>query len=145
MKRLALVAGAVLVALSGCAGAADTPTQPVQTQPVPVQKGPPPTLGTATDAFALCLRALPDRHVVSAEWTTVGDLRAWGHGGPVQQRPLSKAFPGAAPEEPAVWCWTQEAADSVTAWGVHGSDPAERAIGIVGPTGTIPSGPPVIP
>src|SRR5262245_47590479 len=125
MKRLALAAIAILVGLGGCAGDANARTQPTgPAQTEPVQKGPPPTQGTTMiDALALCLRALPDRHVVSAAWTTVGDLRAWGHGGPVQQHPLSRAFPNAAPEERAAWCWTREAVDNVTAWGVHGSDP----------------------
>jgi hypothetical protein len=103
------------------------------------------TPATMTDPLVLCRQALPDRDVVSGTWTTVGDLRTWGYGGPMQKRPLGNVFPPSAPTEPAGWCWTREAIDSYTAWGVHAPDAAERAITVIGPTDVIPTGPPVIP
>ena len=98
-----------------------------------------------TDPRALCRQALPDRDVVSATVTTVGNLRAWGYGGPVQKHPLGNVFPSAAPSDPAVWCWTRDAVDSYTAWGAHAPDAAGRAITVIGPTDQIPVGAPVVP
>jgi hypothetical protein len=103
------------------------------------------TPASTTDPLVVCRQALPDRDVVSGAWTTVGDLRTWGYGGPVQKRPLGNVFPPSAPTEPSAWCWTREAVDSYTAWGVHAPDAAERAITVIGPTDVIPTGPPVIP
>jgi hypothetical protein len=136
MRRLAVASAvlAVLVGLGGCAHNSDANTG-----------SRPAVSATAADPLTLCRQALPDRDVVSAEWTTVGDLRTWGYGGPVQQHPMGTAFPASGADDRAIWCWTREAADSYTAWGVHPPDGAARAIGIMGPTEMTPSGPPVIP
>jgi hypothetical protein len=141
MRRtlLPLMAIAVLLGSGACADQTDTgtaapsgPTTPTETIP--------------TGALALCQRALPDRDVVSGTWTTVGDLRTWGYGGPVQKRPLATAFPGAAADARAAWCWTRQAADDYTAWGVPAPDGTPvQAIDLMGPMNTNPSGPPVIP
>jgi len=138
MKRLAAASAilAVLVALAGCAGDRNTSSGTGSDAS---------TQATPTDAIVLCRQALPDRDVVSGIWTTVGDLRTWGYGGPVQKRPMGDAFVPSAPTEPAAWCWTREAVDSYTAWGVHVPDAAARAITVTGPTDVIPTGPPVIP
>jgi hypothetical protein len=123
------------LALGGCAAAPGSgPTAPPTTAP--------PTV--VDDALAACRLALPGQDVVSATESTVDSLRAWGYGGPVAKHPLANAFPSAAPTDDAMWCWTRQAADDYVAWGVWGTT-AVRAIGLVGPTTTIPSGPPIIP
>lgn len=139
MRRtvLPLVAIAVLAAAGACAGRSGTagPTAPSS-----------PTTTSPTSALALCQRALPDRDVVSGTWTNVGDLRTWGYGGPVQHRPLATAFPGPGDDAPAAWCWSRQAADNYTAWGVLAPDgPAIRAVNLIGPMSGTPSGPPRIP
>lgn len=103
------------------------------------------TPATTTDPLVLCRQALPDRVVVSATRTSVGDLRSWGFSGPVQKRPLANVFPSAASSDPAAWCWTRAAVDSYTVWGVHASDTPRRAITATGPTDVVPAGPPLIP
>lgn len=141
MRRTALplIAIAVLAAVGACAptsgpGGTVAPTAPIGGSTTP------------TSVLALCRRALLDRDVVSGTWTTVGDLRTWGYGGPVQKRPLATAFPGPGDDAPAAWCWTRQAAGNYTAWGVLAPDgPAVRAINVIGPTSTTPSGPPRIP
>jgi hypothetical protein len=60
-------------------------------------------------------------------------------------RPLRNAFPASAPADLAAWCWTKDAPDRYTAWGVTATDPPERAITVAGPTPVTPSGPPVVP
>jgi hypothetical protein len=141
-RRAAVILSlAILFAATACAqGVPEAPGAPSS----PVGPARPPTTGPA-DALALCRRALPDSDVVSGTWTTVGSLREWGYGGPVQQRPLADAFAGTAAAQAAVWCWTREAADSYTAWGVLGPGSTDRAITVNGPTRQTPSGPPIIP
>jgi hypothetical protein len=138
MKRLAVASAvlALLVGLGGCTRDRDTSPGTGLDASTPA---------TTTDPLGLCRQALPDRDVISATRTTVGDLRAWGYSGPLQKHPLGNAFPASAPTEPAAWCWTREAVDSYTAWGVHAPDLAERAITVTGPTDEIPAGPPIIP
>jgi hypothetical protein len=116
----------------------------------PVPTGQPTTAPSdgarpAAVALSACRVALPGHDVVSGAWTTVGALRTWGYGGPKPTRPLRNAFPAAKPTEPAAWCWTKEAADRYTAWGVHAPGGALRAITVTGPTTTTPSGEPRIP
>jgi hypothetical protein len=123
---------AALVATASCA-ATVTPAATITT--------PPP----ATTALALCRQALASRDVVSGTWTTVSDLRSWGYSGPVQQRPLRDVFASAAPTDPAAWCWTKDAPDSYTAWGVRPNDTPQHAITVTGPTTVTPTGRPVIP
>src|SRR5262249_49471691 len=141
MKRLAIASAvvAVVVGMGACARD-DSPD---------VARGPsassPSTTSASTDTLGLCRRALPGREGVSATPTTVGDLRTRGYGGPVQKHPLGNVFPASAPGEPAAWCWTRQAVDSYTAWGVHVPDAAERAITVIGPTDVVPAGRPVIP
>jgi hypothetical protein len=113
---------------SATTGVADTTTPP------------PPTT-----ALSLCRLALPSRDAVSGTWTTVSGLRSWGFSGPVQKRPLRDVFPSASPADLAVWCWTKDARDRYTAWGVRPQDPPQHAITVTGPTTVTPSGPPRIP
>jgi len=138
MKNLAVASAvlAVLVGLGACAHDSDTNAGTGPTVSTDVS-----TPATTTDSLVLCRQALPDRVVVSATRTSVGDLRTWGYSGPVQKRPLANVFPSAASSDPAAWCWTKEAVDSYTAWGVHGLDTAQRAITARGPTDVIPAGP----
>ena len=138
MKRLAL-ASAILATLVGCGGHARDGDANSGTGPSRS------TSAATTDPLVQCRLALPGRDVVSATRTTVGDLRAWGYGGPVQKHPLGSVFPSAAPSEPAIWCWTRDATDSYTAWGAHARDAAGRAITVIGPTDQVPVGPPKIP
>jgi hypothetical protein len=137
---LATVSLAALAAVAGCG------------QPVKTGTTPPPTITpsvTATvvphDALDLCKQALPGRDVVSGSATTVGALRDWGYGGPVAHHPLATVFATAAPTATAAWCWTKEAADSYTAWGVLAPGSVAQAINITGPIDQPPSGAPVIP
>jgi hypothetical protein len=109
-------------------------------------------LAPSAAALVLCRDALPRRQVVSGAWTTVDNLRGWGYGGPVQQHPLSGAFPSAAPSDQAAWCWTRDAPGTYTAWAVRAPDGARHAMTIsqIGatdstPTETMPSGPPIVP
>ena len=64
---------------------------------------------------------------------------------PVQKHPLSGTFASASTTDPAAWCWTKDAPDSYTAWGVRAGDKAQHAITVVGPTTATPSGPPRVP
>ena len=142
VKNLAVASAvlAVLVGLGACARDSDTSagTGPIVSTDLS-------TPATTTDPLVLCRQALPDRVVVSATRTSVGDLRSWGFSGPVQKRPLANVFPSAASSDPAAWCWTRAAVDSYTAWGVHASDTPRRAITATGPTDVVPAGPPLIP
>jgi hypothetical protein len=140
MKRPAIRVAVLvlLIGLGGCAAPRGSSTGP--------GAGPDTTTpATPTDPLVLCRQALPDRNLVSGTWTTVGDLRTWGYGGPTQTHPLADVFPALGPAAPAAWCWTREAADTYTAWGVQSPDHAERALTVVGPTKETPAGPPVIP
>jgi hypothetical protein len=151
VKNSRLFAGFALVPLlaaASCASATGAtqggsvgngPTQVSQVQSSSTVTTPP------TDALALCRQALSGRDVVSGTWATVADLRDWGYGGPVLKQPMIDAFPGAAPTDQAAWCWTKNAPDSFTAWGVRASDAVQLAITVNGPTSTIPSGEPRIP
>ena len=140
MKKLAVASAvsALLIGLGACARDSDAGTGPTVSTDLS-------TPATATDSLVLCRQALPDRMVVSATRTSVGDLRTWGFSGPVQKRPLANVFPSAASSDPAAWCWTREAVDSYTAWGVHAPETAQRAVTVHGPTDVIPAGPPLIP
>jgi anaerobic selenocysteine-containing dehydrogenase len=91
-----------------------------------------------------CRAALPGEHVVSAQRTTVGAVRTWGYGGPIQHRPLRTAFAAAPAPDQALWCWTRESARRVTAYAVHHGY-AARAISVVGPGGGTPRGAPLVP
>ena len=139
MRRylLPFIAMAALFAVGGCAHPVVTGTAPLLTPSSPP--------ATPSSALALCQHALPGRDVVSGTWTTVDDLRTWGYGGPVQKRPLATAFPGVAADAQAAWCWTRQAADDYTAWGVPTDGAAVKAINLMGPVTTTPSGRPSIP
>jgi hypothetical protein len=138
----------VIVGLVATASCAATVSPPRAVPPV-AQTSPTATATTSTStpttALALCRDALAGRDVVSGTWATVGDLRSWGYGGPVPTRPLRDVFAAAAPTDPAAWCWTKDAPDSYTAWGVRAHDAPQHAITVVGPTAVTPSGPPRIP
>ena len=140
VKNSRRFAGFALIPLLAAASCASTPG---------AEQGGSTTHSTVTtspaDALALCRQALPGRDVVSGTWATVGDLRSWGYGGPVQKQPLLNVFQGAAPTDQAAWCWTKNAPDSFTAWGVKAPNGAQLAITMNGPTSTIPSGAPLIP
>ncbi len=138
MRRVGMLVAisAALVAVSSCA----------KPNGLSTEKGSPDaTTPSGSDPSALCRRALPGHLVVSATWTTVGEVRSWGYGGPVQKRPLSAAFASAAPGDQAAWCWTRESRESYTAWAVRAPADAVRAITVNGPTEVTPAGPPRIP
>jgi hypothetical protein len=98
-----------------------------------------------TTALRLCRQALPSRDVVSGTWTTVRGLRSWGQSGPVHKWPAGDVFASASPGDLAAWCWTRDAPDSYSAWGVRPPDPPQRAVTVTGPNAVTPSGLPAIP
>jgi hypothetical protein len=130
---LALAAFIPLMATGSCAAAT-----------APDRAGHSTAAASSGDALTVCRQALPSLHVVSGTWTTVGELRSWGYG-PMDRHPLADAFPSAGPADQAAWCWTIDAPDSYTAWGVRTPHGAQRAMTVTGPTKNIPSGAPVVP
>ena len=148
MKRVVLPATtiAALIATASCTAvttpaSGGRPGRSSATTDVAAATTPPPP----TTALNLCRQALPSRHVVSGTWTTVSGLRSWGVSGPVQKRPLRDVFPSASLSDLAAWCWTKDASDSYSAWGVRPQDRPQRAITVNGPTTVTPSGAPRIP
>jgi hypothetical protein len=147
---ISLITMAFCIASTGPAGGRAAPS-PIASSPSGASS-PWAPLATSAAALVLCRDALPSRQVVSGAWTTVDALRGWGYGGPVQNRPLSDAFPSAVPSDQAAWCWTRDAPHTYTAWAVRAPDGAVHAMTIseIGatdstPTEPTPSGPPLVP
>lgn len=148
MRRVVLTATtiAALIAMASCAAAT-----------TPASGGRPDRSSATTDmaaattprlpttALSLCRQALPSRDVVSGAWTTVSRVRSWGDSGPVHKWPAGEVFPSASPGNLAAWCWTTDAPDRYTAWGVRPHDPPQRAVTVIGPNTVTPSGLPAIP
>ncbi len=91
----------------------------------------------------MCALALGAGNVVSAgPLTTVGELRAMKQGPGFE--PARDAFPGVAASAPAGFCWTKGNGDLYLSFGVTSDGQKVHLAGIAG-TGSVPSGPPVIP
>ncbi|CAN5616782.1 hypothetical protein BH10ACT8_BH10ACT8_28990 [soil metagenome] len=127
MIRIVLAAASVL--LAGCTAATTgtaTHTAAATAAPVRSTAGP-------VGAQLTCGRAFPDQVVRGWMASTVGELRAYHHGGPTAKFPIRSAFSGVPTNHPGAWCMVGQGVDTTGLWAAVDGIGTQLAITLTGP------------